>query len=131
MIRCRECETLPEPPPDVGSLHLAPMLAPTVEKLLALLKRSGIAVNSSGDGVLSVAQPEGGLAKLVLDLAGVLTPAELRDIPCLVTVDGACDVTDLVRTSSLARLVGRVRGEWVRQMLAEDRFVTHFQPIVE
>lgn len=131
MIRCRDCETLPEAPPDSGSLHLAPMLAPTIEKLLALLKRSGLAVSASDSGVRSVALPGGGLAKLVLDLADVLTPAELRDTPCLVTAEGGCQLSDLVHTAPLARLVGRIRGEWVRQMLAEDRFVTHFQPIVE
>ena len=132
VIRCRDCETLPEAPPDVGSLHLAPTLAPTVEKLLALLSRSRMPVSESGTGVLSVALPESGLAKLALDLADVLTPAELRDTPCLVTSNGAAPaLADLLRTVPLARLVGRIRGEWARQMLGEQRLVTHFQPIVE
>lgn len=131
MTRCQDCEKLPEAPPEAGTLHLAPTLAPTVEKLLVLLKRSSLPVSASGAGVLSVALPEGGLAKLALDLAVVLTPAELRDTPCLVTANGMADLADLARTAPLARLVGRFRGEWVRQILAEERLVTHFQPIVE
>jgi EAL domain-containing protein (putative c-di-GMP-specific phosphodiesterase class I) len=132
VIRCRDCETLPEAPPDSGALHLAPTLAPTVDKLRALLRRSRIEVRERNAGILSVELRDGALAKLALDLAGLLTSSELRDTPCLVTSNGAEPaLADFVRVAPLARLVGRIRGEWVRQMLAEERLVTHFQPIVE
>ena len=131
-IRCRDCETLPEAPPDVGALHFAPPLTHTLEKLQAMLRRMRIEVREPGAGVLSIEAPEGGLSKLALDLADVMTPGELRATPCLVTASGSTPaVADVLRTAPLARLVGRIRGEWTRQILAEDRLVSHFQPIVE
>lgn len=132
MPDCADCNTLPDAPPLGGVLHLAPPLARTGERLRGLLRRSGLPFVESESGIVSVTLPEQGLAKLALDLAGLLTPGEQLECPCLLSPDGALPtLADLLRAQPLSRVVGRIRGEWARQMLAEHRITTHFQPIVE
>lgn len=129
---CVDCEALPEALPEAGFLHLAPPLVRTGERLRKLLRRSGLDFEESESGVMTVRLRPQSLEKLALDLAGLLTPGEQLECPCLLTADRGCPgLGELLRTQSLSRVVGRVRGEWVRQMLAEQRLVTHFQPIVE
>lgn len=132
MFECTDCSTLPEGPPSGGALHMAPPLARTGGRLRALLRRSGLRFAEPEPGIVSVTVPEEGLEKLALDLAGVLTPGEQLECRCILALDGeAPALGDLLRAQPLSRLVGRIRGEWVRQMLAEERLTTHFQPIVE
>src|SRR5262245_51522933 len=127
---CPACETLPDEPPTGGALHLALALPRITGKLRALLRRSGASFDEPEAGVVSVTLADGGLAKLALDLAGLLTPGEQRDCPCLLLPAGQPpSLGDVLRAQPLSRLVGRIRGEWVRQMLVQQRLTTHFQPI--
>jgi EAL domain-containing protein (putative c-di-GMP-specific phosphodiesterase class I) len=129
---CADCEALPEALPDAGFLHLAAPLSRTGERLRKLLRRSGLAFEEAESGVITVQLPPQGLEKLALDLAGLLTAGEQLECPCLLSAERGCPgLGELLRTQPLSRVVGRVRGEWVRQLLAEQRLVTHFQPIVE
>lgn len=132
MIGCEACNTLPDAPPRGGVLHMVLPLARNGERLRGLLRRSGLSFVEPEPRVVSVTLPEEGLAKLALDLAGLLTPAEQLDCPCLLSADAAAPgLGGLLRAQPLSRVVGRIRGEWVRQMLVEQRLTTHFQPIVE
>lgn len=132
MLECADCSTLPDAPPTGGLLHLAPPLARTGARLRGLLRRSGLRFAEPEPGIVSVTVPRDGLEKLALDLAGVLTSGEQLECRCLPARDGEPPTLgDLLNAQPLSRLVGRIRGEWVRQMLAEERLTIHFQPIVE
>lgn len=129
---CVDCERLPEALPDGGVLHLAPPLERVGERLRRVLQRSDLERLDSPPGVISVALPPRGLEKLALALAELLSAREQNECMCLVQPAGEpAGVAGLTRMQPLSRLVGRIRGEWVRQLLAEKRLTTHFQAIVE
>ena len=111
---------------------MAPPLERTGERLRGLLRRSALPFAEPEPGIVSVTLPEQGLAKLALDLAGLLTSGEQLEVRCLLQSEREPPTLgDVLRAQPLSRVVGRIRGEWARQMLVEQRVTTHFQPIVE
>jgi EAL domain-containing protein (putative c-di-GMP-specific phosphodiesterase class I) len=131
MSICARCDALPDPVPDVGTLFLAPPLSHSATTVRAVIGRAGLMAEEPAPGVLSVRLTEGGLARLIDDLAAALGQSELRDTRVLVLPEGVTpSLADLPRMHPLAMLVAKLRGRWLHAMIREDRLVSHFQPIV-
>ncbi len=131
MSRCARCEALPEPLPESGTLFIAPPLAHTGATVRSALERAGFDVTEAAPNVVSVAVRAGSLATVADALAASLGRAELRDARSLLLPEAASlSIADLARMQPLVALVGRARGDWLREIIRGDRLVTHFQPIV-
>jgi EAL domain-containing protein (putative c-di-GMP-specific phosphodiesterase class I) len=121
-----------EAAPTDGTLYLA---VPTGQHALAIVKdyfgRVALPWTEPHRDMIAVPLARGRLQQLTHDLSALLTPQELRDCLTLVVGPGVEPaISDLPHTESLSTLVGRVQGEWLVELLQEDRLVTHYQPIL-
>jgi len=131
MNHCTRCAGATPPPPDEGTLCLAPPLAHTTGSLRELLRRSDLPFHEPAAGVLAVPLGRGRLGRFVEAVGDALSAPEQADTRSVLLAEGAAlAFSDLARMQPLADLVGRVRGAWLPGMLAEGRLTTHFQPIV-
>ena len=106
---------------------MAPPLAHTRGTLKRLLWQSGLPY---GDVLAVEVTPESlkRLSKFSLD---GLSEAELKDCRAMIVEKGsAFNLSVIPRMQDLAALTAVVRGEWLLDMLREDRLAVHFQPIV-
>lgn len=128
---CANCEQLPEPLPSRGTLYLAAPLAHTIGKVRAGLRAQAQAFDEPVPGVLRIPLEDGGLSRLSPWLEKHLSTPEQRDTRSLYCrSDASPGLTELMQMDSLASLLGQLRGAWLAEILAADRLVTHFQPIV-
>ena len=96
-----------------------------------LFSRMGLAAVPAPLGILGVILGEGAARRVAVDLSGALSRLELADGKCLLLPEGAePSLQDLLRFESLQTFVARSSGDWVVDMLRENRIETHFQPIV-
>ena len=131
MSKCSRCESLPASWPEAGVLYVAPPLAHTRGTLRRLLWKSGLPFGDPSDDVVAVEVDPEGLRRLSGLLRDGLSEAELRDCRTVLVEKGsAFGVGVLPRMQDLATLTAVVRGEWLLDMLREDRLAVHFQPIV-
>jgi len=132
-MSCRDCcEGLPARVPEGGVLYLSqPPSRYPGPGLEATLRRLGLGFTEAAPAILAVPLGPGLLNRLAAELAVALNPAELAGVKSLLLGDGRAPAfADLARMQPLATLVAKVRGEWLAEMIREDRLVTHFQPIV-
>lgn len=55
----------------------------------------------------------------------------MQDSKSLVVAEGVTPTLfELMQMQSLSTLISRVQGEWLIEMLLEERLITHFQPII-
>lgn len=130
---CARCEALPEAVAGPGRLFLWFPLRHTLSQVLHHLKETGRSHQAlpGGDG-LAVALDGGEAAAFAGTLAGILGPEGENETRALwVQGPGEPGLGDFPRVVSLRRFAASVRAEWLRDMLAERRITSHFQPIVE
>lgn len=131
MSRCSRCEALPEAPPTEGVLYIAPPLAHSRATIRQLLIESGLRFDDPVEDVLAVELGPGELQKLAEILHEGLSGHELRDSRALLTEKGVePGLRELARMQALGTLVAAVQGEWLLEILREERMTAHFQPIV-
>jgi len=131
MSDCPGCEVLPGPLPTTGSLYLWPPLGHTLNKIRAALAATGVPVDAPADDCLSV--PVGAeVFQTLRDLSTKnLSQIERQQCKYLLLPCGAQPTLgDLGRVDSLNHLLAHVTGRWLVELLAEQRLVSHFQPIV-
>ncbi|CAN5629506.1 EAL domain-containing protein [soil metagenome] len=132
MSPCSRCETLPSPVSESGLLYVAPPLTHTQASLRRLLKRDGISFEEVATGILAVELESGVLHRLSDEIGDSLSETELDDSRALVVGEGIDpSIKDLSRMQPLGRLLAAVRGEWLVEMMREERLTTYFQPIVK
>ena len=131
MKSCERCHNLPAPTAESGVLYLCPPEAHPGDGLAGFLDRVGVAYSAPAPRVFAVELVPGLLKRLGEGLSEAFSPTELRDARALLLKTGrAPTLADLVRMQPLADLVAKLRGDWLVQMIREDRLVSHFQPIV-
>lgn len=131
MSKCGRCEGLPAGWPEVGILYLSPSLAHTRGILRRLFWESGLPFGDPRDDVLAVQVTPGGLRRLCELFLGGLSEVELRGCKALLVEKGSTlGLGTLSRMQDLGSLVAAVRGEWLVDMIREDRMVVHFQPVI-
>ncbi len=128
---CARCERLPIDEPRAGDLYCwfpAPHVA---GKAAAVFRRFGIRPRQTvADGV-AYRFSERESEPIAEALEQALSQIERDDTRALLCAEGvAPSPTDLARVEPLSRLVMRVRSGWLLGVLADERLVTHFQPIV-
>ena len=127
---CGRCEVLPARPFSKGRLLLSFPLGHSSGKFSRLIEQQGCPIAAEGDAV-SVAVDDAQLHRLVGAMKEMFAPNEMRDTKVLLLDDGeAVDSGAWTRVESLERLSGRVSGEWVKRLLAEDRLTSVFHPIL-
>lgn len=132
MSPCSRCESLPSSPSNNGKLYIISPLSHTKSTLRQLLKRYGASFEEVSEEVMAVELTPGMLGHLGSTIAESLSRTELADSRALVIPEGAAfSVNELARTQSLEELAATVRGEWLVEILRENRLTTHFHPIVE
>ncbi len=129
--RCSRCEQLPVDEPRAGDLYCwfpAPHLA---GKVAAVFRRFGIRGRATvADGVV-YHLAEQACESISEALEQALSQIERDDTRALLRPTGVAPVPDdLARVEPLSRLIMRVRSGWLLGVLAEERLVAHFQPIV-
>lgn len=123
---CPTCTTLPAVPVGPGVLHLWPPQGHVLGKLRRVL-RDAEAI--PGGLRLRVAED---LWPVAETLAEALSDREARDVMCLLAAaDGTPRLEELAQVMPLERLISRVRGDWLVDMLREQRLGSAFMPIVE
>lgn len=131
MARCRRCETMPLCPPCEGRLFLNPPIGELEAVLVEYFRSLGKVCERPHEGLLAVDYSEGELDRFCSEALGQLNALEQEDTRVLAVAPGeAPDFAQLLRMQPLSRLVAQVRGGWLLDMLSEERFEVHFQPIV-
>ncbi len=131
MSECSRCESLPTGWPEDGVLYLAPPLAHTRGTLRRLLWESGLSFGDPSDHILAVEIVPEGLRSLCELLLDGLSETELKGCRSILVEKGSAFGPGMLsRMQDLATLTAAVRGEWLLDMLREDRLAVHFQPIV-
>lgn len=130
-VVCQRCEAIPAALPDRGMLYISPPLAHTQTTVRNCLGKAGIAYTEPFASILQVALGDGVLQRLGAELTAALSASELHDSKSLLLDEGVTpSLLDLMQMQPLSVLLGRVQGEWLLEMMHEDRFTSHFQPIV-
>ncbi|WZO98357.1 EAL domain-containing protein [Isosphaeraceae bacterium EP7] len=131
MSQCSRCAVTPAPLPESGTLFVSLPLAHTQGKIRSLLTQIELGFEATGSGLLGIPIAPGVLPLLARSLAEVLSLGEQADAKTLILRDGAClSIDDLTAMQPLGTLLARIRGNWLIELLKENRMVSHFQPIV-
>jgi EAL domain-containing protein (putative c-di-GMP-specific phosphodiesterase class I) len=95
------------------------------------LKESGLSFGEPLEGILAVDLGPEELRDVGGAISEELSAGELSDCKALLLEKGAePGLRDLARMRSLGALIAEARGEWLLDILREDRITSHFQPIV-
>jgi EAL domain-containing protein (putative c-di-GMP-specific phosphodiesterase class I) len=117
--------------PTRGTLYLAPLAEHTFDILVDYFRRAAIPFSEPHPEMLAVTLAPGRLRQLSQDFASLLSSGELQESRALVVAPGTVPtISELPRTQSLSALIGKVQGEWLVDLLLEDRLITHYQPIL-
>lgn len=128
---CERCETIPAALPSAGTLFIAPPLAHTQATIRTYLRKAAIEYTEPFPSILAIPLSGDKLHKLSTELTVTLSASELQDSKSLIVEEGVVpSLFELMQMQPLSILLGRVEGEWLLNMLDENRLVTHFQPIV-
>lgn len=131
MSRCSRCEVLPGAPPREDVLYIAPPLAHSRGTIRRLLIELDLRFDDPADDILAVEIGPGELRQIADGLHERLSRRELRDSRALLAERGAePGLRELARMQDLGTLAAAVRGEWLLEILREERLTVHFQPIV-
>lgn len=128
---CSRCETLPESLPARGVLYVAPPIVHTVRDLLGYFDSVGLQYSEVYDGIFAAQYTEEKLKRLCNDFLCNVSHLELRDTKCLILgTDEELTIRHLTKMQPLHSILARVRGEWLLEIIDDNRIVPHFHPIV-
>lgn len=117
--------------PERGTLYIAPANECTGHKLRRFLRRARFAFAEPHPDILAILVSPGQLQQLSRDFSALLSHREVRDSTSLwVEAGESVSLPQLMRAQPLGNLIDRVKGEWLVEMVREERLVAHFQPIV-
>ncbi|MCF2147530.1 EAL domain-containing protein [Desmonostoc muscorum LEGE 12446] len=123
-IRCQTGEA--------GRLFLWFPVSHTLTKVTSYLQQLGVEYELMHQRPgLSLNCKPGQAQEIALNLAQFLAPRELRETQVLL-IQGAIQpqLQDFSDIASLQRFIKFSQSDWLVEMLARERFTTHFQPIV-
>ena len=127
---CGRCERLPSQDFEQGRLLLSFPLGHSAGKFRQLLDQAGLEAEALAGGC-AVRLDAVRLSQLATRLRTAFSPLELRDTRALLlTGDESPGLDSWQQVETLDALCGRLDGAWVRDLLAEGRFTSHFHPII-
>ena len=130
-MRCEECETFLDIEFDEVSVYFWLPLAHTHAKVAAFLGSTNFAYTLLEGDVIRVDVTDHELRGFLIQLKGTLTSQELSGSKAMsLPRDSAPDFRNLHRVVTLDKLISLSHGDWVRRMVEEGRYTTHFQPLV-
>ncbi|MFN0061840.1 MAG: EAL domain-containing protein [Myxococcaceae bacterium] len=119
-------------PQGAGTLYVSLPIGDGLERLLSRVGQLGHEAKRLDVGnAASLRFGEGGLSGLLELMSQVLTSEERREGRALITPGPAPALLDLGDVMQLDQLIARARAVWLVELLAERRYATWFQPIVE
>lgn len=130
---CSRCEALPERAEGPGVLYLwfplGHSLAKVVPFFMALESKHEVLWE---DACVVVTLAESDRDRLVTGLAGIMSPEERRDTKALFMREQKAHLTpgDFAGITPLENFLKAQEANWLIDMLATERFTSHFQPIV-
>ena len=131
MTTSRVCDDLPAPVPETGTLFLHAGDAETRGLLRRCLRSGRLTWREPHPKVLAVPVAGRALRELCQVFAAKLKPSQLCDTRCcLVDASEPATAATLMKTYSLNKLIARMNGAWVLDILRGGRLRTYFQPIV-
>lgn len=131
MENCSRCETLPEPLQGTGKLFISTPLDHTLGKIRSIFDSHDHPYSMKDDDLFYSKISAEGLKTFNSDIQDALSEEELQDIQALwMDENRELSMSDLSRMSSLENLIGRVEGDWLINILRDERLYNVFQPIV-
>lgn len=130
---CSRCQELPEVPTAGGVLYLWFPIAHILTKMEQIWKQRQwpLQVLPGMAGVRLNLTDQQRLDNCLVALQGCLTTKELEDTQALHLPNGGePQLADCPRVMPLYRLVALSQANWLLDLLAENRLISHFQPIV-
>ncbi|EIC19756.1 EAL domain-containing protein [Thiorhodovibrio frisius] len=130
-MACSGCEQLPVLPDGAGRLLLALPLAHSRQKLLESLKATAWVSRLELADLVMIECADGHLGELLTQLGDWLSLTEQAHTKALFLPEGKqADISLLAAVEPLSHWIGLARGQWLAEMIEQDRLTTHFQPIV-
>lgn len=122
---------LPDSPPDEGVLYVVPPITEARQSLGRYLDGAGMPYELVTHGVFAIPYGPGGVERLCSDYFCTLGALEARDTRTLTLKRGSIvSVCDILRAQPLSALLARMHGRWLSGIIADERIVTYFHPIV-
>lgn len=129
---CKDCREIPDLMKEVEKIVLSAPLQHTAEKLEKKATESGLKAGQveSKDLAMVTGKP-GSLNEFICSLGDDFSRQELEETHLLVFKRGeTADLKNFHRVTNLASFGKEFEGDWLRDLLEENRLVTQFQPIV-
>lgn len=126
-MSCRSCD-LPDSFDDDMTAFLWPAHGHVVAKVAGYLSDAGLAFdNLVSDGCIRVQVPK--VSRFLLGLSGLLTDAEQADTRILITRAPEPGLREFGDVRSVSGIISRLKGDWVIELLREERYHSVVQPI--
>jgi len=131
MSGCKRCTQLPDPIPSRGYLCVAYPEEAAGMRLRKYLKEIDVGFGEEEGGIISIPLEEGLLDRICSEYISGLSRPERLDTRCLVVEKVEhITVSALLNTKSFENVLSLVEGAWLRELLAEERVVSFFHPIL-
>lgn len=128
-MTCLGCQ-LPESLNDRSVAFIWPPQGHTLYKIARFLEQRSVEFDNRVMENLLVARIDDG-SRFIIDLSGLLTEAESRDTRLLLTTSETPSLSEFGEVMPLDRLVGRVRGDWLIDLLEEGRYTSFRQAVID
>ncbi len=131
MTTCKNCSLIPHALPCEGTLVLCGLPDQETAALASALEPYRIPLIDLGGGAWSFELSDGAF-EIVLDWARLVS-SRLLEEACYVLLENgeSLSFVHFSKTRPVKELVKRLKNAWVLEMVRENRFTNHYQPIVE
>lgn len=132
MTGCSYCDNLPQYQKNgTYDLYVNPQIPHTLGKIKKTLESLGHEPKVLQDQLVHIPIEAGSLEKMAKGLITELSSTELNQAVAFIQPSGEpVDSASLAKSEPLSNLLGKLKSEWLTEIMDEKRLTTHFQPIV-
>lgn len=131
MSKNEELDSLPGEIPARSVLYLATADAALLRELISAARKVGFRCDTPLSGVWAIPFRSDEATTLFQALVLLQNEATSGSLRCRLLAQGDLPTAaELMRSHSLSRFLDWLAGQWIAELLAEERLVTYFQPIV-
>lgn len=132
MPLCKSCAVLPAPVSRSGSVFVAVPSELTEAAIHQWAKDEGVRWGAIDSGLIRIEIREDVLDRLCAAMANLMAHHELDEVRMMVTENVAMTFgpLEVLKMESARKLIARVQGEWLVDILDANTMLTAFQPIV-
>jgi EAL domain-containing protein (putative c-di-GMP-specific phosphodiesterase class I) len=128
---CKRCEVLPHVMQGAAHLYLWLPLGHSAGKVRRMLTQWSLEHEQLDGQALRVMLEAGQQEDFAAELSQVLMAQEIADTRALWMEEGRLPgLADMAQIMPLRQFLGRSQGNWLLDLLREERLTSHFQPIV-